>query len=102
MGGFDRSLLSFFHLFFSIKLNTETPVTYELVSKAEGHEFVNGNTKHLHQMNQKDLAVLFKNGDARVRVKKEAVAVSAPTTKKVVAKLATAEPKGAVEAGIKA
>ena len=51
---------------------------YELAANAKGHEFVNGNTKHLDKMDQKDLAVLFNNGDPRVKVKKEKAAVSAP------------------------
>jgi hypothetical protein len=42
--------------------------TYSLVDNAEeDHIFVNGNTKTLAGMNQQDLKVLFKNGDARVK-----------------------------------
>jgi len=42
--------------------------TYSLVdAKAKGHEFVNGNTKFLKEMNQADLKVLFTNGDRRVK-----------------------------------
>lgn len=40
---------------------------YSLVTGAEGHEFVNGNTKHLKDMDQKDLAVLHANGDVRIK-----------------------------------
>ena len=81
---------------------TEAPKTYELAPKAEGHEFVNGNTKHLSKMNQKDLEVLFKNGDARVREKKVTVAASTPEPKKVVAKVIAPEAKPAVVAAPRA
>ena len=41
---------------------------YSLVDKNdEGYSFVNGNTKYLTKMNQKDLKVLFDNGDPRVK-----------------------------------
>ena len=37
----------------------------------EDYSFVLGNTKHLKNMSQKELGVLFKNGDARVTEKAE-------------------------------
>ncbi|MCE7061264.1 hypothetical protein [Dyadobacter sp. CY343] len=60
--------------------------TYSLADKAEGHSFVNGNTKFLKDMNQDDLAILAGNGDPRVKVdeksaedKKLVRAASSPT-----------------------
>lgn len=45
----------------------------------EDYSFVLGNTKHLKNMSQKELGVLFKNGDARVTEKPEdAVAAEIP------------------------
>ena len=62
---------------------TTTPTIYELVdTKVKGHVFVNGNTKHLVHMNQKDLEVLFKNGDPRVKEKNAPAVTSIPETKK--------------------
>lgn len=61
-------------------MKTETPKNYALASAdVEGHEFVNGNTKHLKDMNQNDLKVLFNNGDARVTAK-DATETAAKTT----------------------
>ena len=48
--------------------NTENPKVYGLVdAQVKGAEFVRGNTKNLTAMNQLDLAVLYANGDARVK-----------------------------------
>lgn len=76
-------------------MKTESKKTYSLVEKnIEGHEFVNGNTKHLKDMNQIDLKVLFDNGDPRVTAKdvtETAIkSTSAPKPAQAIAAAATA------------
>ncbi|WP_254561783.1 hypothetical protein [Dyadobacter diqingensis] len=59
-----------------------TPKIYSVAENAKGFEFVNGNTKHLAEMNQKDLKVLFDNGDPRIIEKEESSTVAIPEEKK--------------------
>lgn len=59
--------------------------TYSVGQDEKGHVFVGGNTKYLRDLDQKELAILAKNGDPRVKVeeasedKKPAKVVAAPT-----------------------